>query len=111
MGAMQNNARAPQKKRGSRGSTKNVDRLEAFARGRTAGGGDWGGCDPKWVQAVVVGITALGGAVTFGLSRDQGAHSLTLLLDDSRQTLWYNGDADLDEALEEVVATLEALTD
>ena len=70
---------------------------------------DWGGCDPARLQAVVVAITALGGAVTLGLSRDLGAHSLTLLLDGNRTTLWFNGNADLDMELEGVKATLDTL--
>jgi hypothetical protein len=57
----------------------------------------------------VVAITGLGGAVTFALSRDQGAYGLTLLLDSERQTLWFNGDADLDAELEGVLAVLESL--
>lgn len=109
MGAMQNNATAEKKGKNSRGSAKNADRLEAFRRGSAAGGGDWGGCDADRLQAVVVGITKLGGAVTFGLSRDKGAHSLTLLLDDARSTLWFNGNADLDEALTGVIGTLDQM--
>lgn len=89
---------------------RNEDRLQAFAGRGAEGSADWGGCDSERVKAVVVAITSLGGAVTFGLSRDQGAHSLTLMLDGTRRTMWYNGDADLDEALFTVEATLAALT-
>lgn len=110
MGAYQNNGQGGGKKKGARGSVKNANRLEAFARSTASSGGDWGACDPKWLQAVLVGITGLGGAVTFGLSRDGGAHSLTLLLDQNRETLWFNGDADLNEALQEVAAKLESMT-
>lgn len=97
------------KRSGSRGTTKNEDRLEAFSRGSTKGSADWGGCDPIWIQTVVERITAMGGAVTFGLSRDNGAHSLTLMLDGSRKTMWYNGDEDLNVALETVAATLKQM--
>jgi len=97
------------RKTNKRGSVKNSDRLQAFASRRGTSKGDWGGCRSEWLQAVVVNITRLGGAVTFGLSRDGGAHSLTLLLDGERQTMWYNGDADLDAELEAVNATLETL--
>lgn len=109
MGAYQNNEQKTGKSKKTRGSTRNPDRLEAFARGGGQGSADWGGCDPSRIQAVMVGITAMGGAVTFGLSRDAGAHSLTLLLDGQRQTLWFNGDADLNEELEGVRATLDAM--
>jgi len=93
----------------TRGSTRNVDRLAAFAGGSGKGKADWGACDPTRIQAVLIGITALGGAVTFGLSRDLGAYSCTLLLDGQRTTLWFNGNADLDDELETVKATLDTL--
>jgi len=93
----------------ARGSTRNTDRLGAFSSGSGKSLADWGGCDPARLQAVLVGITGLGGAVTFGLSRDLGAHSLTLLLDGNRTTLWFNGKADLDEELDAVIAKLAAI--
>lgn len=92
-----------------RGSVDNAGRLALFGAGRGAGSGDWGTADPRWIAAVVVKITLLGGAVTFGLSRDGGAHMLTLMLDGDRTVLWFNGDADLDAALEGVYAQLETL--
>jgi len=95
----------------TRGSTRNVDRLSAFAGRGGKGMADWGACNPARLQAVVVGITAMGGAVTFGLSRDLGAHSLTLLLDGNRETLWFNGDADLDGELDGVVEILNVMDD
>ncbi len=109
MGAMQNASRTPGKGSKSRGSVKNTSRLDAFTQRGGSGSADWGNCIPERVQAVVVAITSLGGAITFGLSRDMGAHSLTLMLDDTRETLWYNGDADLDEALALVVEMLGAV--
>lgn len=95
----------------TRGSTRNADRLRAFAGGDGSGKANWGACDPTRIQAVLVGITAMGGAATFGLSRDLGAHSLTLLLDGNRKTLWFNGDADLDEELDGVAATLAVMAE
>lgn len=109
MGAMQNNPEKGSGKRGNRGSVNNDNRLAAFARKDSSVSADWGDCSPDKIQAVVAGITRLGGAVTFGLSRDFGAHSLTLMLDSKRQTLWYNPDVDLNEKLEEVATTLTAL--
>lgn len=109
MGAYQNNEAKSSKGKGNRGSVRNADRLAAFASGGGDGGGDWAVCHSELLQAVVCKITALGGAVTFGLSRDKGAHSLTLLLDGNRKTMWYNGEDDLDEKLGEVIATLEGM--
>jgi hypothetical protein len=61
------------------------------------------------VAAVVVNISILGGAATFGLSRDGGAHMLTLMLNKERETLWYNADEDLDECLRAVLGMIEAM--
>lgn len=96
--------------RSKRGSVNNPARLEAFAGRSGKGEADWGNCDAKRLQAVVVAITRLGGAVTIGLSRDQGAHSMTLLLDGGRETLWFNGNADLDEELLGVEGVLESMS-
>lgn len=98
------------KKRG-RGSVNNAKRLDAFKARREGSGADWGGCSPDKIQGVVEAITNMGGAVTFGLSRDQGAHSLTLLLDGSRETLWFNGSADLDSELTSVLGLLATMTE
>ncbi len=110
MGAYQNNEQTGGAKKKARGAVKNRDRLDAFANRNGEGSADWGACDPKWLQTVLVGITSLGGAATFGLSRDQGAHSLTLMLDGTRRTLWFNGNSNLDDELAAVVATIEAMT-
>ncbi len=111
MGLAKNQKHESRSKRSNRGSTNNAGRLDAFGRSSPSSGGDWGGCDPRRIQAVVMGITQLGGAVTFGLSRDMGAHSVTLMLDGDRQTLWFNGDAVLDDELAAVEAKLNAMTD
>lgn len=109
MGAYQNNVQKGSGKSSKRGAVRNDDRLAAFSDGNVEGSADWSACDQKWIQAVIVGITSLGGAVTFGLSRDLGAHSLTLLLASKRKTLWFNGGADLDVELQGVVDTLEGM--
>lgn len=96
-------------KRGRRGSTNNKRRLDAFRKGVGNAEASWSSCDPKWMQAAVVSITGLGGAITFGLSRDGGAHSATIMLDGERETMWYNGDADLDDALKILVGELDAM--
>lgn len=109
MGAMQNNPKNTRGKSKKRGAVNNNRRLDAFSQGNEDGKADWRKVTPERLQSVVYGITALGGAVTFGLSRDMGAHSITLMLDDNRQTLWFNGDADLDDELDGVVATLNSI--
>jgi len=96
-------------KGGKRGSVNNASRLDIFSERTADGGADWGDCSSPMVLAVITGITELGGAVTFSLSRNQGAYGLTLLLDKERQTLWFNGDADLDDEMEKVIATLDTM--
>ncbi len=111
MGAMQNNPKQKGRKKGKRGSVNNSGRLEAFSKRGGGDRGDWGECNADRLQAVVVGITSIGGAVTFGMSRNGNSHSVTLMLDGERSTLWFNGNADLDEELGEVLAYLEAMAE
>lgn len=92
-----------------RGSVKNTARLDAFAERVGQGEAEWDTCDAERLKAVVCEITRMGGAVTIGLSRDQGAHSLTLLLDGERQTLWFNGNADLNGELDTVLGVLGSM--
>lgn len=107
MGVHHNDGRKSTKSGGSgRGSVKNKSRLEAFGKQSGQGSADWGTCSPERLQVVVVEITGMGGAITLGLSRDEGAHMLTLLLDDGKTTLWFNGNSDLDEELQAVYETL-----
>lgn len=88
-----------------RGTVDNGKRL-ANLLGRTGaqgrGSADWGTADPRWIQAVIVAVSRIGGLASFGLSRDQGAYNLTILLDGERETLWFNQGADLDQELEAV---------
>lgn len=89
-----------------RGSANNKNRLDAFAKKTPESFAGWGTCHSELMLGVVTTITELGGAVTFGLSRDNGSHMLTLLLDGKRSTLWFNGDADLNDELNGVIETL-----
>lgn len=110
MGVAKNQKIEDNKRSSGRGSVNNKNRLEAFAKSSKSSGADWGTCDPRKLLGVVEAITRLGGAITIGLSRDMGAHSLTLLLDGSRETLWFNADADLDQEMQDVIGKLESLT-
>jgi hypothetical protein len=96
-------------KRKRRGTVQNTARLDAFKEQRGATQASWASCSSKALQQVICAITELGGAVTIGLSRDLGAHSMTLLLDGGRETLWFNGDADLDDELLKVMGVLESM--
>lgn len=88
-----------------RGSTDNGRRLknllERVSNG-SLGKADWGNARAEWLQAVICVIAQAGGLVSFGYSRDGNAYNLTILLDGDRETLWFNGNADLDEELRKV---------
>jgi len=109
MGAMQEKVQEKRDKKTKRGSVKNSSRLAAFGKAEPIGEASWETCDKKLISAVVLLVTKLGGACTFGLSRDNGAHMLSLLLDDEKKTLWYNGDAVLTDELQLVVERLQEL--
>lgn len=98
------------KKRGRRGSTDNNRRLDAFRKGIGSATADWGGCDAARLRDIVVAITELGGAATFGLSRDGGAYMMTIMLDGARETLWFNGSSELDDELLAVLETLKSVS-
>jgi hypothetical protein len=99
------------KRSNGRGSVNNKSRLDGLFTSGDAGTGnaDWGNCDPRIIQGVITTAQNVGAAITFGLSRDGGAHMLTILLAGDRQTLWFNGDADLDAEVLTVIAKLETL--
>lgn len=90
-----------------RGSVDNEGRLKRLlaGTGQQTGKADWSAADPRWIAGVVHAITRVGGAVSFGYSRDGGAYSVSIMLDGDRETLWFNGGADIDAELEAVYAT------
>lgn len=92
-----------------RGSVDNAGRLKALLAGKggQSGKADWSSADPRWIAGVVHAITRVGGAVSFGYSRDGGAYSLSIMLDGDRETLWFNGGCDIDDELEGVYATFD----
>lgn len=104
MGAMKELKQEQRNGKKERGSVNNEGRLRRLLEGgnKAQGKADWSRCDPRWLQAVIAQITSSGGAVSFGYSRDGGAHSLSIFLDGDRETLWFNGNADLDTELEQV---------
>lgn len=110
MAARHDGQPATARRKKARGSVANKRRLAAFGKNPQTEGADWGACEPAVMAQAVQLITALGGAVTFGTSRDQGAHSVCLLLDNDREVLWFNGDADLTHEMELVVGKLQAMT-
>lgn len=92
---------AKDKKRGSVNNDGRLKRLLTGA-GKETGKADWSSVDVRWIGAVVIAITRNGGAVSFGYSRDGGAYSVSIFLDGDRETLWFNGNADVEAELQQV---------
>lgn len=98
-----------EKSKSSRGSVNNASRLAGLAKEkREVTTADWGGANPAWITGLIVLLSRHRGAVRFGVSRDGGAYSVGVYLDDDSVTLWINGDADLDEGLAEIYHDLAA---
>lgn len=97
-------------RKGGRGTVKNDARLSGLQSSNpVTGNADWGRARPEWVSAVVSAATLQGCIVSFQLSRDGGAHGLSLYLGGENVRLWFNGDADLDIELEKVFEYLQLL--
>lgn len=106
MGLEKNKLHEKRERNTKRGSVNNSNRLADFGGERKEGAADWGNCNAELLLEVVVLITEMGGALIVGMSRDKGAHSLTLMLEKERVPLYFNADADLDEELRAVIAKL-----
>jgi len=68
---------------------------------------EWADIEPRYIAWVLSAITALGGAVTYGRSRDSGALMVTLLLDGERETKWISPRDDPEAVLTEIAERLE----
>ncbi len=106
MGANQNNLKMPGGGTSKRGTTRNLDRLKALTGQSSAHDPTWRNANPQLVHAVVVAITDIGGAIMFGHSTDRGSYSMSFYLNKDKTTLWFNGDAELDEELQVVIDEL-----
>lgn len=98
------------KRDGAKGKGSGKRLADAFGEKRSDGAVlEWGDVDPRYMAWVVVAVTALGGAATFGRSRDGGALMVTLLLDGERVTTWINPRDVPEEILQQIGDKLEAL--
>ncbi len=87
----------------SRGKSDVPGKLDGLGgTGGRVGSADWGAADSKWIHGVIVAVTKHGGLVSFGMSRDQGAYNLTILLDGDRRVIWVSSSEDIDLKLEQV---------
>jgi len=82
-------------------ASKRVGRLAQLAGNGVgaAGRASWGDINPEIILALLIVITNMGGAISFGQSRDGGAYSVTVFLDGDRRTEWVAGDEFAEERL------------
>lgn len=99
------------KSAGKRGETNVGNRLAGLGgNGSEAGAADWGDAHPDNLVAVVLGVTRLGGAVSFGLSRDKGAFNVTIFLDGEKRTIWVSSSEDVDAALVKIAVHMDGIS-
>lgn len=70
----------------------------------------WDEVDPRFMQWVVVAASKLGGATTFGQSRDGAALQVAIMLDGDRKSFWIAPGEDIAEKLTALAERLETLT-
>jgi len=85
-------------------SETKVSRLAGFgSRSDKQSRFDWGEADPVLIAGVVVAVTRHGGLASFGYTRDGGAGTLTVFLDDEKSTEYFKPAEDCDQKLGQVV--------
>jgi len=87
-----------------------VSRLAGLGSGNTQlQGFDWSAAEPGIVLAVVISATRLGGLASLGRTRDGGAGTVTIFLDDDKTTVYIKPDQDIYGELEKIVHFLGSL--
>lgn len=84
-------------------------RLSVVRNVRGEGSGnvaDWGIVTGKVLIDLVQTVAGLGGAVRFGYTRDGGAYSVGIYLDDDRETFYYKPNDDIDDAITQLTELL-----
>lgn len=60
---------------------------------------DWGSVTPAILVDLIQVVARLGGASRFGYTRDGGAYSVGIYLDDDRETFYFKPGQDIDDGL------------
>lgn len=69
---------------------------------------DWGSVTPTVLVDLVQVVSGLGGAVRLGYTRDGGAYSVGIYLDDDRETFYCRPSDDLDDFVSRLTELLRA---
>lgn len=72
-------------------------------------GFQWGEADTVLLAGLVVAVTRLGGLASFGVTRDGGAGTITVFLDEERSTEYIKPTEDVDEKLAAAIDYFDSL--
>lgn len=96
----------------SASSNKKSSRLSLILKSKSDGAqdvADWGSANGKSVIDLIQVVSNLGGAVRFGYTRDGGAYSVGVYLDDDRETFYCKPTDDLDDFITRLTGMLRDL--
>lgn len=88
-----------------------LSRLFSGDTGASTDVADWSSVDANAIQRVIAAFAAAGGAVRFGYSRDGGAYSLGVYLEDDHETLYFKPYENVTAKLTELVERLNMSND
>lgn len=91
---------------------KKGSRLSLMLRGgdkENTGPADWGCANAKSLIDLIQTVATKGGAVRLGYTRDGGAYSVGIYLDDDRETFYCRPSDDLDAFLDDLTEKLRDL--
>jgi hypothetical protein len=70
---------------------------------------DWAGVDPKTIINLISATVSLNGAIRFGYTRDGGAYSVGIYLDDDHETFYFKPSDDIDSDLDSLAEKIRGL--
>jgi len=94
---------------GRSATARNSSRLDSAFNSTPDMARGWDEVDPRFMQWVVVAASKLGGAVTFGQSRDGQALQVAVMLDGDRKSFWIAPGESIADKLTRIAEVLEAL--
>jgi hypothetical protein len=77
-------------------------RERKIEREGTAGRADYATATPAWIVAAIVAVTAAGGAIQFGYSRDGGVYTVVILLEGEIEKNYVKQSEGIDQFCEEL---------
>lgn len=92
-----------------RGSGSRLNQIRSGTGDEEGSQADWGTVEPKVVMALISAVALRGGATRFGYTRDGGAYSLGIYMDDDRETWYFRPYENLAQVLGDLVERIEEI--